>query len=215
MYCQSVFVLLSLFAVIVTSQDTPACRDAATALAANPPCLSAFSDIGTALSLNRSISGAGVNLNVYCVQSCRSLVNRLLTCDNDPDSAAGVNLNQLICTTDSDGMSCYDFFISGGFANLLNGLESACPDDIPDGQMCDSTCQTAFQNSIIDGGCCVAELFEFGSQFTDQSLEEELAQCPVDLSRGGTCTEIGGGATGLKAFATVLLFAVIIAVASI
>lgn len=213
MYCRSVFVLLTLFAAVVISQDTQACIDATAALAANQPCFSAFTTLGTAVSQNTSISG--VNLNMYCAQSCRGLVNRILTCDGDPDSAAFVSLNEFICSVGSDGVSCYDFFLSARFRALQNELDTTCPDNIPDGQMCDSACQTAFQNFVIDGGCCIAELFEFVNQFAGEELEQLQAQCPVDLSRGGTCTEIGGGATGLKAFVSVLLFAIIIAVAAI
>ena len=79
--------------------------------------------------------------------------------------------------------------------------------------MCSPACQTAFQNFIVEGGCCVAELFELASQDADDELNNLLLQCPIDLSRGGSCVEIGGGANGLKAIGSVLLFAVIIALA--
>ena len=208
MYYRSVLFLLSLFVAAVTSQTSQACIDAATALAANQPCVSAFSDIGDAIDRNTSISVE--DLNVYCVPGCRNLVNRVLTCS--ADSTTAISLNQFICSVDSDGMSCYDFLFSARYATLNNDIETVCPDDIPDGQMCSSACQTAFQNYVINGGCCVAEIFEFAAQFADEELDELIAQCPIDLSRGGTCTEIGG-ATGLKAFASVLLFAVTFAVA--
>ena len=211
MYCRSVLLLLSFFVVVVTSQNTSqACTDAITAVAANQPCSIAFLNIRNALS-RTTIRTA--DLNAYCVADCRNLVNRVFTCDNDPDGAAAVSLNQFICSIDSDGMSCYDFLFSARFATLNNGLYAMCPDDIPDGEMCSSACQTAFQNFVIDGGCCVAELLEFARQLASDELDELLAQCPVDLTRGGTCTEIGGGTTGLKVFGNVLLFAVIFAAA--
>ena len=244
MYCRSVFVLLSFFAAVVTSQNTPACNDATTALTGNQPCFNAFTAFANAISLNASIT-SGVDLNVYCAQSCIRLVNRALSACRSGDPDRNIAVNQFICTADSDGMSCYDFIFSARFAALQNDLERTCSDDAPVGQMCSSSCQTTFQNSIIDGGCCYVELLELGSQIADMSLEESvLARCPVDLSRGGTCTEIGseatgeigseatgeigsgdngeigdgatveigGGATGLKAFGTVLMFAIIIAV---
>ena len=207
MYCRSVFVLLSLFAAVVTSLNTPACNDATTALIANQPCFNAATALRTAFSLNTT---SGVDLNVYCVQSCRSLINRVAACGGEP---RGMALNQFICTADSDGMNCYDFIFSARFAALQNDLRMVCSDVATGGQTCSSACQTAFQNFVIDGECCVVELLEFGSQIADMSFEESMrAQCPVDLSRGGTCTEIGGGATGLKAFGTALMFAIIIAV---
>ena len=214
MYCRSVFVLLmSLFAAVVTSQNTPACNDAATALSANQPCFNAATALVNALSLNTSVT-SGVDLNVYCVQSCISLVNPVLSACRSDDPGVIAALNQFICTADSDGMSCYDFLFSARFAALQNDLERTCSDDAPGEQTCSSACQTTFQNSIIDGGCCVAELLEYSSQIRIADMREEsvLARCRVDLSRGGTCTEIGGGATGLKAFGTVLMFAIIIAV---
>ena len=214
MYCRSVLLLLSFFVAVVTSQNTSqACTDAVTAVVVNHPCSIAFLNIRNALSQSGTTIRMA-DLNAFCVADCRNLVNRVFTCDNDPGGAAAVSLNQFICSIDSDGMRCYDFLFSARFATLHNGLDAMCPDDIPDGQMCSSACQTAFQNFAIDGGCCVAELLEFGRQLADDKLNKLLAQCPVDLTRGGTCTEIGGGATGLnKAFESILLFAVIFAAA--
>ena len=206
MYYSSVLLLLSLFVAVVTSQ-TAECIAAQSALIANAACYSAFNDIGNAISADRNVSM--LDLNVYCVPDCRNLVNRLITCDGDPDSATGVRFNEYLCNVDSNGVSCYDFIRSPRFETLGNSVDAMCP-DIPAGQTCSSTCQTAFQNFVVDGGCCIQELFEFASQDADDDLNDLLARCPVDLSRGGTCTEIGG-ANGLKAFGSVLFIAVIIA----
>ena len=209
MYCRSVLLqlLLTLFITIVTSQT--ACDNAQAALRSNQACFSAFVNIGNAIGNNATISLE--DLNAYCIPECRGLANGLEACDDDPDDTPAEDINRFICTTD-DGMSCFDFIRSSTFTNLSSAVEGsgACEDDIIDGQMCSPGCQTAFQNFIIEGGCCIAEVFEFASQFADDSLDELLAQCPVDLSQGGTCTEIGG-ANGLKAFGSVLLFAVVIA----
>ena len=208
MYYSSVLLLLSLFVAAVTSQ-TAECNAAQAALVANTDCYNVYTDIAFAINNDRTVSM--LDLNVYCVPDCRNLVNRLITCDGDPESEAGVRFNEYLCNVDSDGVSCYDFIRSPRFDTLANSVDAVCP-NIPAGQTCSSTCQTAFQNFVVDGGCCIQELFEFASQDADDELNNLLAQCPVDLSRGGTCTEIGGGATGLKAVGSVLFLAVIIAV---
>ena len=222
MYCRSVLVLLSLLAATVTSQDTPACNDARNALRANWPCYNAFSGVVNAADQNTSV-GAAVDLNVYCAADCRNLVNRaLVNCDDDddPDGAAGFgSLTRFICTTYANNVSCYDFINSPQREALIDAFETSgvCP-DVPAGQMCSSACQTAFQNLLTDGGCCIIALLDIASQAPggDEFDEYELlAQCPVDLSGGDTCTEIGGGATGLKAFGSILLFAIIVAVQAV
>ena len=204
MYFISFGLLLTLFVAAVNCQS---CDSASRALSSNRDCLIAYNDVIDAISTNRYISQ--MELNMYCQPSCRNLVNAVLTCDNDPDGEDNVRFNQFLCTTDN-GTSCYDFAASGRFNQLLAVAEAsgACEDDIPDGQTCSSACQAEFQNLIIDGGCCFAEVLEFGAaQSDDTSLMEILEQCPADLSRGGTCVEIGG-ASGLKAFVSVLLLAV-------
>ena len=220
MYCRSVFVLLSLFVAAVTSQDTPACTDAENALEANQNCSRALIALEEAVSLNRSIS-AGVDLDAYCAADCRNLVNRQITaCDDEEDdgAAAFLSLTPVVCATDPDGMSCADYLYlqRSRFEEVYNNFTSetsgVCPFGMPE-QGCSSACQTAIQNSVTNGGCCVQYLLQFGS---DQSSKELLARCDIDYSRGGTCveigSEIGGGTTGLKAFGSSLLFAVIIAV---
>ena len=151
MYYSSVLLLLSLFVAVVTSQ-TAECIAAQNALANNTVCLSVYSDVANAITADRNVSM--LDLNVYCVPDCRNLVNRLITCDGDPDSAAGVSFNEYLCNIDSNGVSCYDFIRSSRFEALANSVDAVCP-DIPAGQTCSSTCQTAFQNFVIDGGCCM------------------------------------------------------------
>ena len=220
MHCQSVFVLLSLFVAVVSSQNVQACIDAQNALNANQSCFNAFSGVVNGLTGNTTL-GVSVDLNVYCAADCRDLVNRMATaCDDgdDPVGAAGfMSLTRLVCTIDADNTSCFDFLNSPEFEALGNAVETSgvCPDEIPPGQTCPSACQAAFQNFVIDGGCCVNLLFDIATGFDDEELESLLAQCPIDLSLGGTCTEIGGGATGLKAFGSVLLFAVIFVVQTV
>ena len=218
MYCRIVFVLLSLFvAVAISQQNTQACIDAQSAVRANQPCFNAVFGLMDALNQNTSIS-AGVDLNVYCSAGCRNLVNRVsIACnDGDPDgtSVSSVSFTQLVCVTDADRMSCADLIFSPRFAMIRGEFDSeasgVCPFEMPTGQVCPSACQTAIQNFAINGGCCVPHIFAFVG---DESSNEVIAQCDVDYSRGGTCTElIGGGATGLKAFGSLLLFAIIIAV---
>ena len=206
MYCRGI--LLSLLVAVVTSQD---CANIEATIAANPTCALAFANVLTAIANNGSISSA--DLNVYCLSTCRNLVNQAALCSGDSDAETFPAFNRFICSTDR-GESCYNFFVSE-FDALQDAFEASgvCPDDIPDGQMCSSACQTAFQNFIAQNGCCIAELFELVTQDVNEEINDLLAQCPVDLSRGGTCVEIGGGATGLKALGSVLFFAVIIALA--
>ena len=35
-----------------------------------------------------------------------------------------------------------------------------CADEIPDGEMCSQACREAFQNFIVEGGCCITETFQ-------------------------------------------------------
>ena len=219
MYCRSVLLLLSLFAAVVTSQNTQACTDAQNALAANQPCFNASSAVLNFLGVNTSI-GDEVDLNVYCAADCRNLANRAIIACADGDNVDAVSafasLTRLICATDADNVNCFDFLGSPQFQALTDAADMfrACPDEIPPGQMCPSACQTAVQNFVIDGGCCTVLLFDIGSEIAGDELNI-LGQCPIDLSRGGTCTEIGGGATGLKAIGNILLFAIIIAVQAV
>ena len=206
MYCVTFGLFLMLFAAAVTCQS---CDSAGRALRSNQNCVNAFRDIRDAVQANRTISQ--MELNMYCQPSCRNLVEAVLTCDNDPDGEENVRFNQFLCTADN-GMSCYDFLASGRFNQLL-AATGACQEIILDGQVCSSTCQTAFQNVVIDGGCCVVEVLELGAQLSDSNLMELLENCPIDLSRCGTCVEIGG-ASGLKAFMSVFLLAVALALVS-
>ena len=212
MYCLPLGLLLTLF--IATAVNCQSCESARRALTSNQTCVQAFSEIRDAIDAERSINQR--QLNAYCQPGCRNLVNAVITCDNDPDAELGLRSNQFICTTEN-GMSCYDLISSGRFDQMANAFEAsgACNEILLDGQMCSSTCRTAFQNFVNDGGCCVAEVFEFASQFADEDLMETLRQCPIDLSQAGTCVEIGGGASGLKAFVSVLLLAVTLALVSI
>ena len=226
MYCLTFGLLLTIFAAAVTCQS---CESARRALSSNQDCLDAFSVVTGALRANRTINL--LELNSYCQPSCRNLVNAVLACENDPDGEENVNLirfNRFLCNTDYNGTSCYDFVASGCFNQLLAAAEAsgACEEVIPNGQVCSSACRTAFQNLVIDGGCCVVEVIEFRREFraqlSDSSLSMELLkQCPIDLSRGGTCVEICGalggalgGAHRLEAFVSVLLIAVALALVS-
>ena len=206
MYYLTFGLLLTIFAVAVTCQS---CESARRALASNQDCLDALRDVGGAVQANRTISL--LELNLFCQPSCRNLVNAVLTCDNDPNGEERVKQNQFLCTTDH-GTSCYDFLVSARF-NQLVAAAGACVEDIRrlDGQMCSSTCQTVFQNFVVDGGCCTVEVLK--TQLSNSSLMELLEECPIDLSRGGTCVEIGG-AHGFKAFVSVLLLAVALALVS-
>ena len=204
-----------LFTLLATAVNCQSCRDSAmSAVAFDQNCSIAFRDIGAAIEARRSISQA--ELNSYCQPSCRNLVKQVLTCDNDTDgqAAAGAQFNRFLCSTDN-GMSCYDLLASGRLARMSNAFVASgvCEENIPDGQVCSSTCQTAFQNFVTDGGCCVAEVLEFSTRFAN--LTELLEQCPIDLSEAGTCVEIGaGGASGLKEFVSVMLLAVALALVS-
>ena len=230
MYCLTFGLLLTIFAAAVTCQS---CESARRALSSNQDCLDAFSVVTGALRANRTINL--LELNSYCQPSCRNLVNAVLAaCDNNPDGEENVNLirfNQFICTTDYNGTSCYDFLASGRYNQLLAAAEASgtceevIPRFIPNGQVCSSACRTAFQNLVIDGGCCIVEVIKFRrelrAQLSDNSLMELLEHCPIDLSRGGTCVEICGalggalgGAHRLEAFVSVLLLAVTLALVS-
>ena len=207
--------------LVATAVNCQSCRDSAmSAIGSDQDCLIAFNDIRNAIEGNRSINQT--ELNSYCQEpSCRNLVSGVLDCSNNTDGNAGEQFNRFLCSTDN-GMSCYDLLASGRFARMSIGFlaSGVCEEDIPDGQECSPTCQAAFQNFVIDGGCCVAQVFESSTQFAHSTLLEIFQQCPgIDLSQGGTCVEIGGrvetdGASGLKAFVSVLLLAVALALAS-
>ena len=59
MYCRSVLFLLSSFAAVATSQNTQACNDAQSALAANQPCFNAFLGVVDALGQNNKYRRCG------------------------------------------------------------------------------------------------------------------------------------------------------------
>ena len=232
MYCRSVFALLSLFAAVVTSQDTPGCINARTALRANQNCFNEVSVVLNVLDFDSNITlgDSGLDLKVFCAADCRNLVNlQTIACrdDGDGDDSFGglgpaealLGLTRVICSTDTENnVNCIDVIDSPRIETLNNAFveSGVCPDEIPDGQTCSSACQRALQNFVIDGGCCINLLFDAASTDPDSTFNGvSLSQCPVDLSQGrSTCTEIGvgGGAPGLNAFGGVLLFAVIIAV---
>ena len=212
MYCRVVLLLLTSFITIVTSQT--ACDRANMAVSSNQACYNAFRDVVAAIR-NDDATISLEDLNAYCTPECRGLFSALTVCDDDPGSTPIGAINSFICTTDGD-VSCYDFITSSPFSNFSDAVRAPgdCEDDITAREMCSPGCQAAFQNYIIEGGCCVAESLEFAAQLAGESLDELLTNCPVDLSRGGTCTEIGG-ANEFKAFGSVVLFAVFIAVTAL
>ena len=210
MYCRVVLLLLT---SIATSQT--ACDRANIALLSNEACYNAFRDVAVAVRDDDATINLE-DLNAYCTPECRGLLSAVTAvCGDDPGSTPIGAINSFICTTDGD-VSCYDFITSSPFSNFSDAVRASgdCEDDITAREMCSPGCQAAFQNYIIDGGCCVSESLEFAARLAGESLDELLAYCPVDLSRGGTCTEIGG-ANGLKAFGSVVLFAVFIAVTAL
>ena len=217
MYCRIVFVLLSLFVAVAISQpNTQACIDAQSAVRANQPCFNAFSGLMNAVNQSTSIS-SGADLNVYCAAGCRNLVDRVnIACDDDGRYLFGnsMRFNQFVCVIFANGrQSCASLISLPQFQMIFHSeAYRDCRFKMPTGQVCPSACQTAIQNFATIGGCCVPHYFEYSLLTSDVNFNTVIAQCDVDYSRRGTCIEIGGGATGLKAFGSFLLFALIIAV---
>ena len=145
-------------------------------------------------------------LYAFCEPSCLDLINSVfISCDDEADNA--IRLYKLICTFDN-GVSCADASVSYRITDLTNSIEKSgvCDDDSFAGQMCSSECQAAYQKLVYDGGCCAVAMIEFpGQNYVDQLQ----AQCPIDLS----CSR--GGTSGLKTFASVMLFAASFALAAL
>ena len=196
MYCR--FLLLSLFAAVVTSQngDDDECFDAARALAANGPCANAVRVIGDAADTNSSAINIGV-LNAYCTPSCRALNNAVLSaCAN-----LSIDTTQLYCTVDGD-MSCYDVvttFTDTQGAALQAEISSACSESPTDPtEMCTPGCTMAVQNFLDAGGCCFVETLDFVDQFVPDAniVGTILSACPGVSRPQDTCEVITGGGGG-------------------
>ena len=211
---RSVLLLLSLFVAVVSSQS--ACDSAGDALLADPTCYNAFLNIRQALNNNTTVQE---DLYEYCRPSCRNIVTAAATCSGNNDMLQFLGVNRIICSINENSVSCLDYIRSPETISLRDTLESsgACEDELSAGgnsTACSRACQEALQAIIIEYGCCIAEFYEYFSQYNVDALEGiRNLQCPVDFSRAGTCVQIGG-ANGLKAFGSVLLFAVMIVFAA-
>ena len=228
MHGQNILMLISLFVSAVTSQSSE-CTDAVRTLEANQACNNAYNELLRFVGFTRD------SLNLYCQPSCYDLVGaRIRACTGDADAVSRFyDTRSFTCAINAADVSCWNYtFFSPEYRSLFAAFMSSgtCPHTIPDGQTCSQSCQLAFQNFVIDGGCCVGESVRLVRQyaalintyFPSGNISNIITHCPVDSSRAGTCTIIGGatagdgsgGANGLKAFGSILLFTVTFAVAA-
>ena len=193
MYFQFALLFLTSFAAVVTSQqNTQACANAGSALAANQPCLSASTSVGQSIDTNTAISIE--ELTDYCTTECRALTRQVLTACSEPNSPfATVDITAFVCTIDGD-VSCFDLIRSSQFTAMLDTLDNgACANMTDAGQTCSPECAMDIQNVVNAGGCCFVETLQFAGQFIPNAdlLETVLSACSSVTLPQDSCQVIG------------------------
>ena len=220
MYCRSLSLLITLIVTVVTGQSDQVCQNASLALLTNAPCHDAIDSINDAIKANRTLTSSG-QLNTYCSQDCRAIYGQFLAACSDGGSGSGsgdilgsFDLTQLQCTTDSNGMSCFDVAESPATltvdVDLLLPVYSACVNELIGGSAnqttCSQGCAMAVQGFVNNVGCCYLESLRIANQITSLEILSLIPPCRADHNfdtcqliqgDGGTTTDRGNGANAL------------------